>query len=70
MARWKCPNCGNTDRDKIETNAPDLPDNHPDLGLLCVARVKPEDCAFPEEPGELDANGLAVCAWQWDFCDV
>jgi len=63
----KCPHCGNTDSNFIQSNGE--PANSPDLTLLCVARVKPGDWSFDHvkpSPEDYDTNGLVPCGMQWE----
>lgn len=64
----KCPHCGNTDCKYIETNGD--PAKSPDLTLLCVARVAPDDWSFGRElpplPEDYDADGRVPCGMQWE----
>jgi hypothetical protein len=64
----KCPNCGNTNRNFIQNNG-ERPSS-PDLTLLCVARVLPDDWSFGSSekplPEDYDAKGLVPCGMQWD----
>ncbi len=60
-----CPHCGNRNQRLFEDNG--VNPTHIGYGILCIARVKPEDWAFadPPDPDQLDAEGLVVCGWQW-----
>ncbi len=61
-----CPSCGNANRETIETNG--CRPSDPDLTLLCVARVTPEDSDSEPEwlvAGDYDENGLVICGAQW-----
>jgi hypothetical protein len=61
-----CPHCGNHDPKLIEDNGCKRRD--PRLTMLCIARVKPEDSAFDDDPGPggVDVNGLVACGMQWE----
>lgn len=62
-----CPHCGNTDSKFIQTNGESMAS--PDLTLLCVARVSPDEWSFDHVkplPEDHDANGLVPCGMQWD----
>lgn len=64
---WTCPHCGNRAKALMEMNTPRESD--PDLTLLCVARVPPEDGSFDVEdyyPDQYDADGKVPCGMQWD----
>jgi len=65
-SRTQCPHCGNVDRKYLQDNG-QLPTS-PDLSMLCVARVRPEDWSFDAKPDpqDYDANGLVPCGMQWD----
>lgn len=65
-SRTRCDHCGNTNIRLIESNGE--PDDSPDLTLLCIARVRPTDWAFVEQPqaDEIGQDGLVACGHQWD----
>lgn len=67
-SKTKCPHCGNKNSKFIHSNGE--PDSSPDLSMLCMARVKPEDWSFADscKPAKeyYDANGLVPCGMQWD----
>lgn len=56
-----CPNCGNRNQTFIRDNG-ERPTS-PDLTLLCVAPVKPEDSSFDFLPL---AERPAECGMQWE----
>jgi hypothetical protein len=68
----KCPNCGNTSWQFIETNEP--PGNKrrleedPDLTLLCIAPVEPGNEASADHPNwdELKEDFGGICGMQWN----
>lgn len=63
----RCPHCGNADSKYIETNGE--PARSPDLTLLCVARVAPDEWSFDHVaplPEDFDAAGLVPCGMQWE----
>lgn len=62
----RCPHCGNTSSTTIQTNGE--PARSPDLTLLCVARVKPDEWSFDAKPlpEDHDANGRVPCGMQWE----
>ncbi len=67
MPKPTCPHCGNTNQKLIQDNG-EKPSS-PDLTLLCVARVEPEDWSFDHVKPLLedyDAAGLVPCGMQWD----
>ncbi len=66
--RAKCPHCGNSNQDLIESNrAPTKSKHYHEETLLCVARVRPEECVFgKDDAGEVDADGLVLCGMQWE----
>ena len=57
----KCPHCGNRDPKLIEDNG-ERPSS-PDLTLLCVAPIAPEDSTFDWLPLN---QRPATCGMQWD----
>ena len=62
----KCPHCGNTNPELIETNG--CEPNDPDFTLLCIARMKPGEEALADfeprsQPGD---DGLVACGMQWE----
>jgi hypothetical protein len=67
MKTTRCPHCGNKNPKYIQNNGESA--TSPDLSMLCVARVKPEDWSFDHvkpDPNDYDANGLVPCGMQWD----
>lgn len=72
MARRKCPHCGNTNKNLMQSNLePErgVDSKHPDLTLLCIARVRPADWSFDHvkpTAEEIGADGLVPCSMQWD----
>lgn len=62
----RCPHCGNTSRETIQSNGE--PRTSPDLTLLCVARVAPSEWSFDHvrpEADEIGPDGLVACGMQW-----
>ncbi len=60
----RCPHCGNSSPATIETNG--CRSSHPDLTLLCVARVAEEDSADDTfQPQDYDGDGLVICGAVW-----
>ena len=71
--KWKCPECGNTDRRQMETNGEDY-DSY-DLTVLCVAQIKAKDHQalvwfargdVTRLAGYDPADGTATCGEQFD----
>lgn len=66
MSTRRCPHCGNRDEKYIQSNGERA--TSPDLTLLCIARVKPEEWSFtdPPEADQIGADGLVPCGMQWE----
>ena len=67
----KCPNCGNRNPLKLESNG--LPLSDPELTLLCTARVAPGADAFDgasNPPLEVGEDGKVACGMQWSPSEV
>ena len=72
----RCPACGNTDMDTIQSNG--CKPSDPDLTLLCVARVHPgcgsydveQVHANPEALAYDPATDLCDCGAQWTPNDM
>jgi len=67
---YRCPWCGNRKPSLIENNGLKVTD--PELTLLCLARINPENSSFPplhvvREPR--DSDGLVECGYQWNPLD-
>ncbi len=64
-ATGRCPHCDNTDRGMIEGNGA----SGPELTLLCIAKVKPQDASvlvYGFDPAkDTDAQGMVPCGHQW-----
>jgi hypothetical protein len=67
---YRCPWCGNGKPNLIEDNGLKVTD--PELTLLCVARVKPEDSSQSYDDNGFgrvlnpDPDGLVQCGYQWN----
>ena len=67
MSKRRCPHCGNINQKHIQ-NYGERPSS-PDLTLLCVAPVAPNEWSFDHvapTPEFYDANGQVPCGMQWD----
>jgi hypothetical protein len=62
--RAKCPHCGNSDPNAIESNG-----SKSDPTLLCVAKMKPEEAALLpygfDPKTDIDSRGFVSCGQQW-----
>lgn len=68
--RRRCPHCGNTDTNLMQSNLGrehGVTSRHPDLTILCVARVPPDASSFaPLFTPSVGADGMVECGMQWD----
>jgi hypothetical protein len=61
--RWKCPACGNTNKDRMTTNS--FQPSHPDLSVLCLKRCAAEDSTLGAEYWEENPDTQPVCGNEW-----